>query len=80
MTTIPVEIVRPAKKRSEQVSLTLARLIVMALSILVVMLALGALTPWHLGYWETWLAVWAVRCTLPPRGDYLSWTRSAAKP
>lgn len=75
---IPVEIVRSKPTRLERWALMIARLVLLALSVLIVMLALGALTPWNLSYWETWLAVLAFRAAQVP-SDYLAWTRAPKK-
>lgn len=71
--TIPVEIVRP--KRAHSWTLFVGRLLLMFLSVWIVMLALGALTPWHLGYWETGLAILGIRLAQAPETSYLNWTR-----
>lgn len=72
---VPVEIIRPERTDTEKWSLGMARVALMAFSVWIVMLALGALTPWHLGYWETWLAIIAIRFAQAPDTTWLQWTK-----
>lgn len=71
---VPVEIVRPTRTAAQRWALILARILLMVFSVWIVMLALGALTPWHLSFWETWLAVLAFRAAQVPN-NILGWTR-----
>lgn len=40
----------------------------------IVMLIVGAQTPWDLGYWQTVLIIVAIRLTLPSRMNLDAWT------
>lgn len=84
MSTIPVEIVRPEKTGSERFSEFVSGrfsefvsgLMIFFLCTWIVMLALGALTPWHLGYWESMLALLGIRAAQKP-DSWMSWTRKS---
>ena len=65
-----VEIVRPDSGWTDAV----VKLLDVALSTWLAMLALGALTSWHPGFWDTLLGVYALRSVLGT-GNYVYWSR-----
>lgn len=76
-TPMPVTVVRPKRGLAFSVGHLIAALAYLALRAWIVMLAAGALTPWHLSYWNAVLLCFAVPLLLRAGSNYGSWTKGA---
>lgn len=74
---IDVTVVRPKVTGAEALGRFLGRNAGLFLTAWLVMLIVGGQTPWHPGYWQTFLLLLAVRLILPAASDstYTYWTK-----
>ncbi|WP_280762150.1 hypothetical protein [Prescottella agglutinans] len=74
---IDVTVVRPKVTGATALGRLAGRNAVLFLTAWLVMLIVGAQTPWHPGYWQVFLLLVAIRLILPAASDstYTYWTK-----
>lgn len=74
---IDVTVVRPKLTGAVALGRLAGRYTALFLTAWLVMLIVGAQTPWHPGYWQTWLLLVAIHLILPgaTTSTYPFWTK-----